>query len=226
MRLTKVAFGAGCASESAAPLPIRKTRRGSAATVFMKLAAGCPMFHPIWGGSSAGRASRSQCEGREFDPPPLHQINVHRRYKQDHKPRRQRGFFWFLVHAIRRAPLTAGGISVATNWVTIAPHGQIPDRNGFRSERSFAVVLCAQSLSARRWCATICTQGDWSQTLRLSYSGGKHECSKSAVAASDRVAIQWRADTSRRRVHSFADPSKAAHRLRILTAVSGRRRLL
>src|SRR5690242_9128115 len=26
------------------------------------------------GGSSAGRASRSQCEGREFDPPPLHQI--------------------------------------------------------------------------------------------------------------------------------------------------------
>jgi endo-1,4-beta-xylanase len=27
-----------------------------------------------WGGSSAGRASRSQCEGREFDPPPLHQF--------------------------------------------------------------------------------------------------------------------------------------------------------
>src|SRR5690348_8425895 len=26
------------------------------------------------GGSSAGRASRSQCEGREFDPPPLHQV--------------------------------------------------------------------------------------------------------------------------------------------------------
>src|SRR6195952_5857974 len=25
-----------------------------------------------WGGSSAGRASRSQCEGREFDPPLLH----------------------------------------------------------------------------------------------------------------------------------------------------------
>ena len=29
-----------------------------------------------WGGSSAGRASRSQCEGREFEPPPLHQINI------------------------------------------------------------------------------------------------------------------------------------------------------
>src|ERR1700761_3688651 len=29
-----------------------------------------------WGGSSAGRASRSQCEGREFDPHPLHQIQV------------------------------------------------------------------------------------------------------------------------------------------------------
>jgi integrase len=37
-----------------------KTRR-----VFAKLSA-------LWGGSSAGRASRSQCEGREFDPPPLH----------------------------------------------------------------------------------------------------------------------------------------------------------
>ena len=27
-----------------------------------------------WGRSSAGRASRSQCEGREFDPPRLHHI--------------------------------------------------------------------------------------------------------------------------------------------------------
>jgi hypothetical protein len=26
----------------------------------------------VWGGSSAGRALRSQCRGREFDPPPLH----------------------------------------------------------------------------------------------------------------------------------------------------------
>ena len=30
----------------------------------------------IWGRSSAGRASRSQCEGREFDPPRLHQIDI------------------------------------------------------------------------------------------------------------------------------------------------------
>ena len=30
----------------------------------------------LWGGSSAGRASRSQCEGREFDPPPLHQFKA------------------------------------------------------------------------------------------------------------------------------------------------------
>ncbi len=28
----------------------------------------------MWGRSSAGRASRSQCEGREFDPPRLHQL--------------------------------------------------------------------------------------------------------------------------------------------------------
>ncbi len=26
----------------------------------------------VWGGSSVGRASRSQCEGRGFDPLPLH----------------------------------------------------------------------------------------------------------------------------------------------------------
>ncbi len=31
-----------------------------------------PIIRSRWGGSSAGRASRSQCEGREFDPPPLH----------------------------------------------------------------------------------------------------------------------------------------------------------
>ncbi len=29
-----------------------------------------------WGGSSAGRALRSQCRGREFDPPPLHQFTL------------------------------------------------------------------------------------------------------------------------------------------------------
>ncbi len=28
----------------------------------------------MWGRSSAGRASRSQCEGQEFDPPRLHQL--------------------------------------------------------------------------------------------------------------------------------------------------------
>src|SRR5712675_2708860 len=32
-----------------------------------------------WGGSSAGRASRSQCEGRGFDPLPLHQFFIVRR---------------------------------------------------------------------------------------------------------------------------------------------------
>ena len=29
-----------------------------------------------WGRSSVGRASRSQCEGREFDPPRLHQLSI------------------------------------------------------------------------------------------------------------------------------------------------------
>jgi hypothetical protein len=31
----------------------------------------------VWGRSSAGRASRSQCEGREFDPPRLHHYPSH-----------------------------------------------------------------------------------------------------------------------------------------------------
>ena len=31
----------------------------------------------MWGRSSAGRASRSQCEGREFDPPRFHQDLLH-----------------------------------------------------------------------------------------------------------------------------------------------------
>ena len=34
-----------------------------------------------WGGSSAGRASRSQCEGREFDPPPLHHHSTPNLYR-------------------------------------------------------------------------------------------------------------------------------------------------
>src|SRR3954464_15192756 len=33
------------------------------------------------GGSSAGRASRSQCEGRELDPPPLHHTSFPRKSK-------------------------------------------------------------------------------------------------------------------------------------------------
>ena len=39
----------------------------------------------MWGGSSAGRALRSQCRGREFDPPPLHHRihKVSRRFSRD-----------------------------------------------------------------------------------------------------------------------------------------------
>ena len=33
-------------------------------------------YAALRGGSSAGRASRSQCEGREFDPPPLHHLRI------------------------------------------------------------------------------------------------------------------------------------------------------
>ena len=37
--------------------------------------AGWAIMRGSWGRSSAGRASRSQCEGREFDPPRLHQAS-------------------------------------------------------------------------------------------------------------------------------------------------------
>src|SRR5713226_6095617 len=37
-----------------------------------------------WGCSSAGRASRSQCEGREFDPPQLHQHPMKARFCAPH----------------------------------------------------------------------------------------------------------------------------------------------
>ena len=37
----------------------------------------------LWGRSSAGRASRSQCEGREFDPPRLHHFMVIKPVRQN-----------------------------------------------------------------------------------------------------------------------------------------------
>ena len=45
---------------------------GPAVAAEVCLAGRTVNLQPQWGGSSAGRASRSQCEGREFDPPPLH----------------------------------------------------------------------------------------------------------------------------------------------------------
>src|SRR6185437_794317 len=38
--------------------------------------AGTPRQLKTWGGSSAGRALRSQCRGRGFDPLPLHQFPI------------------------------------------------------------------------------------------------------------------------------------------------------
>ena len=44
------------------------------ALVWWPMAASIQTVHTMWGRSSAGRASRSQCEGQEFDPPRLHQL--------------------------------------------------------------------------------------------------------------------------------------------------------
>ena len=64
----RVSFGLTIrgACSSAAAIPVEASARSLSkihgiVTVYLR------------GGSSAGRASRSQCEGREFDPPPLHQ---------------------------------------------------------------------------------------------------------------------------------------------------------
>src|SRR3954466_7042209 len=52
----------------------------------MFVAPSCMRYNPrpSWGGSSVGRASRSQCEGRGFDPLPLH-------HKPGPRPALQRG---------------------------------------------------------------------------------------------------------------------------------------
>ena len=50
-------------------------------------------FAPLpWGGSSVGRASRSQCEGRGFDSLPLHQSPISRRFTESQKERKRLKF--------------------------------------------------------------------------------------------------------------------------------------
>src|SRR5688500_6902866 len=67
--------------------PTRKTTRLAAPAL--------PLYNPAprsWGGSSAGRASRSQCEGRGFDPLPLHQfLLLPSLTVAGHKPRLKKG---------------------------------------------------------------------------------------------------------------------------------------
>jgi hypothetical protein len=68
---------AACIAESGkgkAGLPVRKSLCKYPIRLLARNSQAPLQSQRIWGGSSAGRASRSQCEGREFDPPPLHQI--------------------------------------------------------------------------------------------------------------------------------------------------------
>ena len=69
----------------AVPLPPEQAQasRMRARRAAVKLPARCRSdCGGPWGGSSAGRASRSQCEGREFDPPPLHHFIPTRRRRR------------------------------------------------------------------------------------------------------------------------------------------------
>ena len=64
-------LGAGDAADQ---LPMK----GQAANLIAGVEARLLLELKNWGGSSAGRALRSQCRGREFDPHPLHHHNVAR----------------------------------------------------------------------------------------------------------------------------------------------------
>ena len=93
--------GAWCVVRSA-----QRVRRGHRCSVHPAAAPSSPALMPslldyarVWGGSSAGRASRSQCEGREFDPPPLHHPHIPGRLKRSEtvqqalENQRSRAFF-------------------------------------------------------------------------------------------------------------------------------------
>ena len=53
----------------------------------------------IWAGSSVGRASRSQCEGRVFDSPPVHLLKI-------------QNLFYFFVNLIEGDSFHAGSGAV------------------------------------------------------------------------------------------------------------------
>ncbi len=78
----------------------------------------------VWGGSSAGRALRSQCRGREFDPPPLHHFtspDVQASPETPHKT----GFFYGCPPRTALAhPLRSGNLGV-TLGVTLST-GALP----------------------------------------------------------------------------------------------------
>src|SRR5690606_30862526 len=65
-------------SGRAAPVESCRRRPWDAGNFTGQLAGGPGVVYnsAAWGGSSAGGASRSQCEGREFDPPPLHHFTA------------------------------------------------------------------------------------------------------------------------------------------------------
>ena len=78
-------------------------------------------LRPSWGGSSAGRALRSQCRGREFDPPPLHHSS------------RWPGFrpFSFRDRTCRISARISGNTAPVAQWIEQSP----PKRQVARSIR-------------------------------------------------------------------------------------------
>src|SRR6516225_861957 len=89
-----------------------------------------------WGGSSAGRASRSQCEGRGFDPLPLHISLPTRTYagsglgRVDQSPRPESGQY-FVETRVRdgEAAFTAPGHApVPDHILTHVPRAVHDDR--------------------------------------------------------------------------------------------------
>ena len=107
-----------------------------------------------WGGSSAGRALRSQCRGREFDPPPLHHIR-----SPSGKARRASPFSAFKksrgssnVCARRRFPACAA-LRPFRRAPLPRPPGLRSDRAGvfrFACSASFSVSVSVKSAIARK----------------------------------------------------------------------------
>ncbi len=165
----------------------RGGRTGGPAGPFLTAAGGCthyparasrpaqaslPCVCRTWGRSSAGRASRSQCEGQGFDPPRLHQENQRLSRKQP-KGRKGRGTRGILngPAASENAPGQARGTGTPPRRKTARADGNScrpPGRSlPKRSARKSAIppasreALIIAAVGCKRWLHPMNRHGGW-----------------------------------------------------------------